>query len=1409
MPAAVSQASHRTPNFLNHFANATMCRIVVTTVATSNTPCTMTIKELNKIYDALDEGSRGILDVAALIYENLSIHELSGRIAFFGVVPAHMRKQKAALFQHLIDRSLLQRNNIDNTIRVNRKILNTVVREHALQHPNLDHFLTILHARFPAENKHAKFWSASCNHNRVIRDFRIAFFRNDTDEVERLLKLYRALDRGQRSDSAAPWIELFDAHLSVDIIKAVPNSAKAAVLAALYEKGFDNEILASSNDLCTVIEDESSQQYITQKAADAHFHAGRFEALESLFTERQITPGFHAASVAFIRGRIADARDLFIAEIQARIGDSKRLYTPPGIHGIYFLLSMIVTERTEERLFRSALRAGIKENPLLYSPVRKYIHTLVGVDVAWDTNLYRSGDIRLMAPINSLLKWAADSDWRNEAEINNLHEVKNNAAAEQCDFLHYHCHTVLTLIDSAYSPAPDERNVLKHAAEHYLDLSNLLLKHESWEKTLKLLKNIAQAGAPRDSSHKKTRLIWLFRLKGNEIEIDCREQTQQKNGKWSKGRLAQPSMLEIGHVASMTPLDREIAACIEVQYPDRWSRYGANMPILKLESALPLLARHPHLYLAESPTTRVELVETKVELMVLRKGDVFEISFSHPFVESGIQVIPETRTRYALIKPNATQVNIRNAFGASDTLTLPAHCESELKAITADLAHVMTVHSDIRGRGTRRIPTVKADATPHIHLVPTGHVIHAEFFVRPIRKVGQYCRPGEGATTIITEVKGKRKQTHRDLEKERELAMALLDDCPALSNRGSVGDTFEFETNSECLELLLQLQACRDRAVVEWPDGAKLRIKREYAEDSLAIRITDANDWFAIEGALELDESKILDLRKLLASPAAMRFVELGDGEFIALTNTLRKCLTEISTRIQTSGDQLRLHPLHVQPVDKLLSACRTTVDARWKRRLNYAETALRYTPEPPSTFQGELRPYQLEGFRWLSRLSRLGAGACLADDMGLGKTIQAIALILERAERGPTLVVAPASVCLNWVYEASTFAPTLTVHWYGEGDRQAMLDRLGAFDMLVCSYGLLVHDSKRISQLQWTTVVLDEAQAIKNFKAKRTAAALAIQADFRMITTGTPVENHLAELWTLFNFINPGLLGTRKDFVSRFAIPIERDSDRNARTALKRIVQPFLLRRTKTQVLDELPPKTEITISIDMSKEEQHFYEALRRQSLEHIESNRHEPGGAMHIRILAELTRLRRACCQPALVAPDADIPSTKLAVFAEVVSDLIENNHKVLVFSQFTSFLDLIRDVCDTHGFDYQHLDGATPTKERQRRVQAFQRGKGDVFLISIKAGGFGLNLTAADFVIHMDPWWNPAVEDQASDRAHRIGQQRPVTVYRLVARGTVEEKIVKLHKHKRDLAASLLDGADVAASMSAEDLIALMQ
>ncbi len=448
-----------------------------------------------------------------------------------------------------------------------------------------------------------------------------------------------------------------------------------------------------------------------------------------------------------------------------------------------------------------------------------------------------------------------------------------------------------------------------------------------------------------------------------------------------------------------------------------------------------------------------------------------------------------------------------------------------------------------------------------------------------------------------------------------------------------------------------------------------------------------------------------------------------------------------------------------------------------------------------PEDLRAELRSYQRVGVDWLGFLAEAGLGGLLADDMGLGKTIQTLCSV-----RGRTLVVAPTSVLHNWRAEAERFRPGLRCATYHGPDRQ--LDRRA--DLTLTTWAILRLDVDLLAAESWGTVVFDEAQAIKNPDSQVAGAARRIHADFRVALTGTPVENRLEEIWSQMQVLNPGLLGGRSDFRDRFARPIE-GGDADAAEALRRRLRPFVLRRMKREVARELPPRTDMVLRCELEDRERELYDALRASTRKEVIERLKGGGGVMEA--LEALLRLRQAACHPALVPGQEAEDSSKVRLLMGHLEKTVAEEHKALVFSQWTSLLDQVEPHLRAAGIAFSRLDGST--RDRGRVVDEFSRQEGPpVLLISLKAGGTGLNLVAADNVVLLDPWWNPAVEEQAADRAHRIGQERPVIVHRIVAKDTVEERILALQEHKRALAAAALDGGAAAGRLSREDLLALL-
>ena len=469
-----------------------------------------------------------------------------------------------------------------------------------------------------------------------------------------------------------------------------------------------------------------------------------------------------------------------------------------------------------------------------------------------------------------------------------------------------------------------------------------------------------------------------------------------------------------------------------------------------------------------------------------------------------------------------------------------------------------------------------------------------------------------------------------------------------------------------------------------------------------------------------------------------------------------------------------------------------------------------------PSTFHDTLRPYQEEGVSWLQFLRDHNLNGILADDMGLGKTIQALAHIMVEKESGrmqcPVLVVAPTSLMTNWKSEASRFAPALKVLILQGNERKDNFDRIADHDLILTTYPLLSRDRDILLNHEYHLLILDEAQVIKNPNTMAHRIVQQLRATHRLCLTGTPMENHLGELWSLFHFLMPGFLGDNKKFTQTFRKPIEKRQDQDRQQALTRRVRPFMLRRTKEEVVSELPAKTEIIQHIELLPTQRDLYESVRLAMHSKIQMEIEERGlKRSQIVILDALLKMRQVCCDPRLLKIESAKnvkESAKLQFLIDTLPEMIEENRKILLFSQFTSMLALIEIELKKLKIPYVILTGQT--KDRQTPINDFQSGKVPLFLISLKAGGTGLNLTAADTVIHYDPWWNPAVENQATDRAYRIGQDKPVFVYKLVTVGTVEEKILDMQNYKAALFAGVFDGKSTSSgAITPEDLEALFE
>ncbi|MDR1792631.1 MAG: DEAD/DEAH box helicase [Bacteroidales bacterium] len=954
-------------------------------------------------------------------------------------------------------------------------------------------------------------------------------------------------------------------------------------------------------------------------------------------------------------------------------------------------------------------------------------------------------------------------------------------------------------IEQLYQNLSDQLN--------YTPVISRIVRQEEWERSLNLLLDLKSKSASKDASkiEAATRVVYYFNPNYfNEITPVLQTKKASTN-RWSKGRNIAMKTFALMAVKGMTEQDMRIAKCINVQQ----DRYCAETYFFTQQAYVEMIG-HPYIFLHNSDDIPIELIEGQVIISIKQVETGYQLSSNLKKIDT-FSIEKETNTRYKIYQLSSTQVNILRIINQNiqdGGFVIPIKGKEKLSELMSVLTgEGFTIHSDLLAANENSDVEIKeTDSRIRVQLLPFGDGLKAELFSKPFGDRPPYCKPGKGGVILISNEENVQWQVHRDLLKESEYEQILLNDIQSLDSLNNGDDLLCFDDPLDSLYLLDILQNHADICVVEWAEGERYKLKGSANVNQLSINIKSGIDWFDLQGEITIDENTVISLQQLLklTENSHKKFIELSCGEFIALSDRLKRQLDSLRMFATTDKQKVHLNKFAFAGLEDFFAEIENIkADEQWTAFCQNVEQSKSEVITLPNNLHAELRAYQEDGFRWMVRLSQWGAGACLADDMGLGKTLQTLAVLLHRSHLGAALVVCPVSVISNWVSEAKKFAPSLNIKTLGTSatDRKAIFQSLGKRDVLVTSYGLVQSESQLFTETTFATAVLDEAHVTKNYATKTSKAIMQIKADFKIALTGTPLQNHLGEIWNLFNFINPGLLGTLQHFAATFI----KSEDEKSKKHLKNLIAPFILRRTKSSVLDELPPKTEIIKKISLSPEEIAFYESIRRQALDNIA----DVDTGKNIQVLAEILRLRQACCNPQLIDKKIRIPSSKMATFLEIVNELIENKHRALVFSQFVSHLSLVRDELDKKHIDYQYIDGATSQSQREESVQQFQSGNGNLFLISLKAGGLGLNLTAADYVIHLDPWWNPAVEDQASDRAHRIGQQRPVTIYRLVAENTIEEKIIQLHSRKRDLAEQLLEGSDLAARLSVKEMLNLIK
>lgn len=975
--------------------------------------------------------------------------------------------------------------------------------------------------------------------------------------------------------------------------------------------------------------------------------------------------------------------------------------------------------------------------------------------------------------------------------------------------------------NSAIAPLQPVTAILTHELSPFIALSTKTKEYyESLFSGKPILANIRRKTSWEillgeiDTAMEKTfderprRIIYF--MKGLSLSSIV-EQVQNEDGIWDDARLLSRNVLCKEGYESMDLHDSRIA--MGLTNKEDWQTDA--------DVIVPNLAGTERLFQGVEflPTrSAAEIRQQKPYIDFSGKGDKIIISSNIKMTPSGYprkHTVTNEGNAYSLVTLNALQKDI--LMKLLTHRSLPASAAPTLRKTIDSISGILEVRenilSDIEmnafesdGRIVARLQPIREDLCQEYQMT---------MLAMPLAKGISRLIPNSGEEYVYDEDEaGQTHCVHRNMQREYENYQMMVDYAEQFD--------MEFKDYNVCIigderVLLNFLSFChsnQDRFSVEWPNGQTLKFKGILTENNVDIEVKSDIDWFAVEGKVKIGNEylSLEELLKAYCNSSYDGFVSIGENEYIQLTETLRRHVAELDGILSMGKQKHKSAPKYlVGALADTLQQMNQKVDDGYKEFRDKMKKAYETAVIIPEGLKATLRPYQLEGYQWLMHLDAWGAGACLADDMGLGKTLQAITFMLSKAEKGASLVIAPKSVIPNWTNEVQKFAPQMNVIILNDAtDREQVVDAAEPYTLILCTYGVLTTEAELLASKPWNVVCLDEAHQIKNRNTQVSKAAMNLKAQSRVILTGTPLQNHVGELWNLMQFLNPGILGRWNVFRDTY---VNGNQDEQHRDMLKEMVQPFILRRTKQQVLHDLPEKIEGTHYVTMTDEEMEVYEAMRQRVELKFKKNKDKEermiASGIDVSYFEELMKLRLASCDMHLVHDKWKFPSSKIESLMEILATLmIVPDNNILVFSQFTSFLGRIKPELEKRGWDYYYLDGQTPMKKRQTMVEEFQHGQKRLFLSSLKAGGLGINLTQANYVILLDPWWNPAIENQATDRAHRIGQQRCVSVIRLISQQTIEEKILKLHEMKQSVSDDILDGTSESYKLTYDDILEMV-
>ena len=933
-------------------------------------------------------------------------------------------------------------------------------------------------------------------------------------------------------------------------------------------------------------------------------------------------------------------------------------------------------------------------------------------------------------------------------------------------------------------------------------------RRDKWEI---IFSDIREKAAERKNRFGGRIIYFLDRLRLKAIIGEKR----RPDGSWDKGVLYTRNEFIALKYEEMNATDIKIAAVLR-KLDERRFMSTPEVPLI-----LPLLLGSDRVFVGEyydKPYTPATVEVEAPWLSFHVEGLEIKIGSNVPIPQPAGASIPESVVTmdkdgtYHVIAMSPEQRVVID--GMLKTGPIPSSALATLRQTLEKLDGPVELHTDLADLG--RMEERVGSSVLAVRVRPVDDEYEMTVQAAPLLDGLSRFSPGEGGENVYDTVEGHTVSVRRDLVNEYENY-----DILRTFFETEIGVPYEsyqvarFAASEHLLALMSFVHDNQQAYFMEWPEGEILKFKDISKTQDVDISVSTNMNWFEVEGSLTISGKKrtLEEILSMWKNSDVEGYLRLGEKEYAKMSKTLQKHLSAISDlgKPDKKG-RISVPAIQVGTLARVLGeegGLHADMDEGFKDLLARMEAAYKSSPELPEGLNATLREYQMQGYQWIVRLDSWGAGACLADDMGLGKTVQALSFLLYKKDCGPSLVVAPKSVVPNWAAEAERFAPSLKVTILNEiQDRKTALESAAAGDLFLVSYGVLVTSVDILKSVMWNVVCLDEAHQIKNRTTRMSQAAMTLQPGSRLILTGTPVQNHLGELWNLMQFINPGLLGTWTHFKDKYINGPEMDDYK--REMLKGLTQPFILRRTKEEVLRELPDKVSYEHLVHLTADEMAVYEQAR-EMLEikyKKHKSREERALARDIKVefFAELTRLRLMANAMELVNSGWKGGSSKVDALKDIMSTLMDGgDNKVIIFSQFTSFLDIIGKMLTKEGYKYLYLDGSTSLQERKMQVTKFQSGVCPIFLVSLKAGGLGLNLTAANYVIIADPWWNPSIEKQAEDRAHRLGQQRAVTVIRLVSQHTIEEKILRLHESKKELSDTILKGTDRTSKLSIDDVL----